>query len=718
MPPGFRRLVRTLPCLLAAAGALRAQGDEATAARLRDLAVERLTAQWQTERSAALSLAKSKGWPASGLIGDMGRWELMAVPSTGAPLVNATLALNAAKSANVQPVHALVPSIRGAGVTIGVWDEGVINVTHVEFDDAGTPRAAMGDSAPVATGHPTAVAGVAIAAGVDAGVLGSAPKALAKGYDWNSNIAETTAAAPLGPQDTGAVLVSNHSYGFLHGWENTTTSGNAGWHLFGSGFNPAGGGSREDEKFGKYDTYTRQLDQLSADYPWHLVFWAAGNDRDDVLNAGATVFYYYDSTAMAWLSAVPNVATNPYSDGYDGGGFDTTITRATAKNVVAVGSVTDAVTAGARDPSAAAPSAFSGWGPADDGRVKPDLVANGQGVRMPTRTSNTSYASSSGTSFSTPSAAGVGLLIHSAARTHAAAWMPRACMVKALLIHGATDIGEAGPDYKYGWGLVDGLASVQPVVALGAAATASQTPVAEGLLDATTPPGGDAYTVEWDGVAPLKATICWTDPPGTANDTTLDLRTPVLVNDLDLRISGPGGTFEPFVLDVDSPAAPATTGDNVVDPVEQVIVPAGSAAGTYTLAVSHKGTLSGGSQWYALVTTGQTAPAADPLAVTAVEPTAVEVNTATVLALTLVGEAIVPGSVAVLRGTGGNPDIPATGELAAGNRLFCSVDLTGAPAGEYDVVVARPDGSEATLVEGFAITDPHSEIGEWRILDR
>lgn len=42
---------------------------------------------------------------------------------------------------------------------------------------------------------------------------------------------------------------------------------------------------------------------------------------------------------------------------------------------------------------------YSGWGPTDDGRIKPDLVANGSIVTVPTKSSDTSYTSSSGTSF-------------------------------------------------------------------------------------------------------------------------------------------------------------------------------------------------------------------------------------------------------------------------------------------------------------------------------
>jgi hypothetical protein len=39
-----------------------------------------------------------------------------------------------------------------------------------------------------------------------------------------------------------------------------------------------------------------------------------------------------------------------------------------------------------------------------------------------------------------------------------------------------------------------------------------------------------------DGTKPIKATICWTDVPGTGVDGLLDPTTLILVNDLDIRL--------------------------------------------------------------------------------------------------------------------------------------------------------------------------------------
>jgi hypothetical protein len=64
-----------------------------------------------------------------------------------------------------------------------------------------------------------------------------------------------------------------------------------------------------------------------------------------------------------------------------------------------------------------------------------------------------------------------------------------------------------------------------------------------------------------------------------------------LVNDLDLRVSEVGSTYEPYLLDPDNPGSAATTGDNDVDNVEQVYIGNPTAGETVTITVDHKGSL-------------------------------------------------------------------------------------------------------------------------------
>jgi len=111
-----------------------------------------------------------------------------------------------------------------------------------------------------------------------------------------------------------------------------------------------------------------------------------------------------------------------------------------------------------------------------------------------------------------------------------------------------------------------------------------------------------SYVIAVEGDAPLRATLCWTDPPGEAL-TWVDETVPALVNDLDLRILGPDGTtlWNPYLPKKDSPAA---RGDNTRDNVEQVYVAAPPTPGLYTLKVSHKGVLEEGVQPFSLVVSG------------------------------------------------------------------------------------------------------------------
>jgi hypothetical protein len=128
-------------------------------------------------------------------------------------------------------------------------------------------------------------------------------------------------------------------------------------------------------------------------------------------------------------------------------------------------------------------------------------------------------------------------------------------------------------------------------------AAAGTRHVVEASLDNA---GTDEYVLVQPSAGPVKVTLCWTDPAGTPPAASLNPTAPMLVNDLDLRLSLDATTHEPWVLNPASPASAATTGDNVRDNVEQVWV--GSLpAGTWTIAVSHKGALDGGAQAYSLV---------------------------------------------------------------------------------------------------------------------
>jgi hypothetical protein len=93
-----------------------------------------------------------------------------------------------------------------------------------------------------------------------------------------------------------------------------------------------------------------------------------------------------------------NFFPKPATDG-GANGFDCLPQSQVAKNTLIVGAVNDVTIDpyGNADVSAAS---FSSSGPTDDGRVKPDVVANGVALTSSVASGDTAYASFSGTSTS------------------------------------------------------------------------------------------------------------------------------------------------------------------------------------------------------------------------------------------------------------------------------------------------------------------------------
>ena len=94
----------------------------------------------------------------------------------------------------------------------------------------------------------------------------------------------------------------------------------------------------------------------------------------------------------------------------------------------------------------------SSRGPAHDGRIKPDMAAHGQGQRS--TNPNNQYQSFGGTSAAAPSLAGnLGQLIEVYRGMHGGT-SPKSSLLKAAAMNSATDLGNAGPDFRYGYGLM------------------------------------------------------------------------------------------------------------------------------------------------------------------------------------------------------------------------------------------------------------------------
>ena len=379
-------------------------------------------------------------------------------------------------------------------------------------------------------------------------VIGSgANESTAKGMAYEATVKYGNWDLDLSEMTTQAsqgLLVSNHSYGYGE-------AQNLPAYLFGA-----------------YVGDSRDLDELLFNAPNYQAVIAAGNDRE--------------------------LGINPAKNGHDLlTGFGT------SKNGLIV-AATSAVL-NYTGPSSVAMSSFSNWGPTDDLRIKPDISDKGVFVISTYSDSDTSYQALQGTSMAAPGVTGVIVLLQQHFKNlNAGTFMPSA-MVRGLIAHTASEAGNAnGPDSSFGWGLIDAEKSARVISTKGSSS----------IMDELVLLPGDTYTrqITASGTEPLVATISWTDPAGNAiTSQTVDVSTPVLVNDLDLRITRNGDTFLPWKLQ-SMTSNTAIKGDNSVDNIEKIEVPT-AQEGQYTLTVTHKKTTlvnPGGvpSQKYSLIVSG------------------------------------------------------------------------------------------------------------------
>ena len=260
------------------------------------------------------------------------------------------------------------------------WDGGDVRTSHLELIGGVTWA---DDTFTTLSDHSTHVAGTMVGLGAAASARGMAFGATLQAYDWGNDTSEMAAAAAAGAR------ISNHSYGYIRGWYFNGLD----WYWYGV----PSLSETEDVFFGLYDGSAQSWDQVAYNAPYYLIYKSAGNDRNDTHAGG-----HY-----AWLGGAWTWTTQARGD--DGGalGYDSIGSQGCAKNIMTVGAVYD-VSGGYVSPGSVSMSTFSGWGPTDDGRIKPDIVANGIGLVSSVAGSDTAYSSESGTSMArTTSSAGV-----------------------------------------------------------------------------------------------------------------------------------------------------------------------------------------------------------------------------------------------------------------------------------------------------------------------
>tara|TARA_R110000787_G_scaffold59922_11_gene135887 strand:+ start:8681 stop:11143 length:2463 start_codon:yes stop_codon:yes gene_type:complete len=335
----------------------------------------------------------------------------------------------------------------------------------------------------------------------------------------------------------GGLLVSNHSYGM--------NIANASlWQL------------------GFYSNDAKGVDNILYNAPYYTTVWSAGNDRQSGVNTGD-------------------------------GGYDYLTDSGNSKNGITVAATLEVLNY--TGPNSVNMSSFSSWGPTDDGRVKPDISA--KGVNMYSSVGTAGYANFNGTSMSAPNVSGSLILLQQHYNNVNGAYM-RSSTLRGLALHTADEAGSnLGPDYRFGWGLLNTESAAGVITNNGTSSTILEEEIETGEVY--------TYSVQADGTNDLMVSVTWLDPPGNTLPVGIeDNPTPSLINDLDLRVSQDGGaTFMPWKLDVANFSAAATTGDNLVDNIEKVEIE--GASGEYIIQVSHKGSaLINGAQAFSLIVTG------------------------------------------------------------------------------------------------------------------
>lgn len=225
----------------------------------------------------------------------------------------------------------------------------------------------------------------------------------------------------------------------------------------------------------------------------------------------------------------------------------------------------------------------SSRGPADDGRIKPDISANG--FEQLSTAENNSNQVGGGTSAAAPSVAGTITQLYQAYRELNNGAEPVSPLIKAAVLNTAEDLGNAGPDFQHGWGRINGLGAVRVFennTYLKDSITQGQTKTHTITVPANT--------------GELRAMVYWLDPEGNTSAAR------ALVNDLNMTVTDPGASvWNPWILDHTPNAAAlnsvAVRGTDTINNMEQVTL-TNPAMGTYTVTVNGSSIPMGPQEYY------------------------------------------------------------------------------------------------------------------------
>jgi len=293
---------------------------------------------------------------------------------------------------------------------------------------------------------------------------------------------------------------------------------------------------------GEYTIASSVLDQQAFDFPYLQHVFAAGNSGQLSICQGLSL------------------------------GFGNVLSGYTAaKNVISVGNET---VTGLLDPS-------SSKGPVKDGRMKPDLSAQGTNVISTIPVDR--YTDGTGTSMAAASVSGGLALLYQRYRELHDQHNPQNALMKAILCNGAADLGLSGPDYSFGYGGMNLLRSLKML---------NENNYFESEISNN---GNKSHAITIPkNTAQLKVMLYWNDPaPSVLSGKTL-------VNNLDLKVlDADKAEILPVLLNPLNPLAVAGKGVDDLNNMEQIVID-NPAEGNYSLLVKGK-LIPQGSQKYVVV---------------------------------------------------------------------------------------------------------------------
>ncbi|MDR0193952.1 MAG: S8 family serine peptidase [Myroides sp.] len=463
-------------------------------------------------------------------------------------------------------------NLTGKNVLIGVFDATPVYKKHDEFKDRlnqiHIKSEVVSESASLserrtfqlAQEHATHVTGTILAKGLYPEAKGLAPGVRLYSYNWRNDEINMRDAAKKG------ALASNHSYGAV-----IISNGRL---------------IIDQRLVGVYDWKAEGFDRVTFAFKNYLPVIAAGNNHKyaNVLNDNQTEF-----NNLAGI--------------------------ATAKNTLVAGSL--AQLSNSLDITDMTISPTSNYGPTRDFRIKPDIVAKGEGLYSTindySRTEDyilktDKYTYLAGTSMASPVVTSLVALLQEWA-VNAFNTPLRAASIKGLIIHTAYSLNKItdkesntvknlgkGPNAVYGWGAID---AEKAITLLNNLSTNRSYLIENELSNKKTKKY--IITNNYDNNE-IEATLVWTDPASVFDYSIIAMSNskPVLVNDLDMRLKTSDLTYLPWALNKDISNPIALEKDNDVDNVER-ITSKKLAKGESTLTISHKGGIILGRQEYSLI---------------------------------------------------------------------------------------------------------------------